>query len=623
MFGFSFKEAFQSLLLAAKASPNHLIRLTIFNFLSGIGPAIALYLLKVIIDGISRSLSLPITNIWEWIIAHPLFWGSIIGFVIVHLLLDSLETVASFEASSFRDNVVGETKIRIFRKIAEFRDIALFEDTELLNTLQLALSGIPKLSHLSTMFNAFLMGFFGFVPIFLLAFSIAWWIPLSVFLLSIPSVCIQFRYSKKGWRVEEAQAGIVRRMKLAENVLTQDEHAKELRLFQLQSFFLDRWRSLFRNAYDEVYQLRKKGTRSILLWSMLSGLGIGVPFIYVVWAAMNGIYTLGDLALYAGIVLQVSRSFFLLIVSTMEIYETALGTSPILHLLNMKSSIQDPSEQQGSVTKLASGIAIQDLSFAYPHSEKPALEAINLTIGAGETVAIVGHNGAGKSTLAKLLCRLYDPQEGSISWDGQDIRSIELETLRRHIAVLMQDYAQFPTTARENVGFGWLPELNDDPSIWEAVRKSGLEPAFNSLSDSLETPLTKQLENGTELSAGQWQRVAFARAIIRSAHAQLLILDEPTAALDPNVEDEMFGLFHEITRDKMAVIISHRLSLARTADKIVTLNEGKIVEVGTHDELIAQNGLYSHMFNLQASGYLGTGDGQTRLKENRLPTPGK
>ena len=608
MFGFSFKEAFQSFLLAAKASPNHLIRLSILNLIAGIGPAIALYLLKVIIDGISRSLSLPYTNIWEWVIAHPLFWGSIIGFVAVHLLLDSLETVASFEASSFRDNVVGETKIRIFKKIAEFRDIALFEDTELLNTLQLALSGISKLSHLSIVLHAFLMGFFGFVPVFLLAFSIAWWIPLSVFLLAIPSVYVQFLYSKKGWRVEEAQAGIVRRMKLAENVLTQEEHAKELRMFQLQSFFLDRWRSLFRNAYDEVYLLRKKGTRSTLLWSMLSGLGIGVPFIYVVWATMNGIYTLGDLALFAGIVLQVRRSLYILIASTSEIHETALGTSPILNLLSMKASMQDSSEQ-GSIAKIVSGIAIQNLSFTYPHSEKPVLEGINLTIGPGETVAIVGHNGAGKSTLAKLLCRLYDPQEGSISWDGQDIRSVELETLRQNIAVLMQDYAQFPTTARENVGFGWLPELNDDPSIWDAVRKSGLEPTFNAFSDSLETPLTKQLDNGTDLSAGQWQRVAFARAIIRSAHAQLLILDEPTAALDPNVEDEMFGLFHEITRNKMAVIISHRLSLARTADKIVTLNEGKIVEIGTHDDLLAQNGLYSRMFNLQASGYLGKDNG--------------
>ena len=608
MFRFSFKEAFQSFLLAARASPNHLTRLAIFNLLSGIGPAITLYLLKVIIDGISRSLGLPYTNIWEWVIAHPLFWGSIIGFVAVHLLLDSLETVASFEASSFRDNVVGETKIRIFKKIAEFRDIALFEDSELLNTLQLALSGISKLSHLSIVLHAFLMGFFGFVPVFLLAFSIAWWIPLSVFLLAIPSVYVQFLYSKKGWRVEEAQAGLVRRMKLAENALTQEEHAKELRMFQLQSFFLDRWRSLFRNAYDEVYQLRKKGTRATLLWSMLSGLGIGVPFIYVVWAAMNGIYTLGDLALFAGIVLQVRRSLYILIASTSEIHETALGTSPILNLLSMKASMQDSSEQ-GSIAKIVSGIAIQNLSFTYPHSEKPVLEGINLTIGPGETVAIVGHNGAGKSTLAKLLCRLYDPQEGSISWDGQDIRSVELETLRQNIAVLMQDYAQFPTTARENIGFGWLPELNNDPSIWDAVRKSGLEPTFNAFADSLETPLTKQLDNGTDLSAGQWQRVAFARAIIRSAHAQLLILDEPTAALDPNVEDEMYGLFHEITRNKMAVIISHRLSLARTADKIVTFNEGKIVEAGTHDDLLAQNGLYSRMFKLQASGYLGNDNG--------------
>ena len=621
MFGFSFNEAFQSFLLAAKASPNHLLRLSILNFVTGIGPAVALYLQKVIIDGLFAFTSLPTTNVWEWISAHPLFWGSVIGFVIVHFLLDSLDTAARFEAHSFRDNVVGETKLRIFKKIAKFSDIALFEDTELLNTLQLALAGISKLGQLSQVIFLFLLGFFSFVPIFLLAFSIAWWIPLSVLFLAIPSVYVQFRYEKEGWRVEEAQASIVRRMKLAEKVLTQEEHAKELRLFQLQSFYLDRWRSLFRSAYDEIYAFRKQGTRSILLWSILSGLGIGVPFIYVVWAAMNGIYTLGDLALYAGIVFQVRRTLFVLIASISEFHDVALGTSPILKLLSLKASIQSISEQ-GSVAKIVSGIAIRDLSFTYPHSEKPALKEINLTIGPGETVAIVGHNGAGKSTLAKLLCRLYDPQEGLISWDGQDIRSVELETLRRNIAVLMQDYAKFPTTARENIGFGWLPELNDDPSIWEAVRKSGLEPAFNSLSDSLETPLTKQLENGTELSAGQWQRVAFARTIIRSAHAQLLILDEPTAALDPNVEDEMYGLFHEIARDKMAVIISHRLSLARTADKIVTLNEGKIVEVGTHDDLIAQNGLYSHMFNLQASGYLGTGDGQTRLKENRLPTPG-
>jgi len=610
VFGFSFKEAFQSFLLAAKASPDHLIRLSILNLLAGIGPAIALYLMKIIIDEISRPISLPTANFWEWTIAHPFLLGSIFGFVIVHLFLDSLELLVSFEASSYRDNVVGETKLRIYRKIADFRDIALFEDTELLNTLQLALSGISKLSNLSHILNALLMGFFGFVPVFLLTFSIAWWIPLSVFLLAIPSTYVQFRYSKNAWRVEEAQAGIVRRMKLAENVLTLEEHAKELRMFQLQSFFLDRWRSLFRNAYNEIFELRKKGTRSILLWSLLSGMGVGVPFLYVVWAAINGIYTLGDLALYAGIVLQVRRSLFILIAGSSEIHEASLGASPILKLLSLNSSIQDPSAQQGSVTKSASGIAIQDLSFTYPHSEKPALEQLNLTIGPGETVAIVGHNGAGKSTLAKLLCRLYDPQEGSISWDGQDIRTIELETLRQKIAVLMQDHARFPTTARENVGFGWLPELNDDPSIWAAVRKSGLEPAFNAFPDSLETPLTKQLDNGTDLSAGQWQRVALARAIIRSAHAQLLILDEPTAALDPNAEDEMYGLFHEIARDKMAVIISHRLSLARTADKIVTLNEGRIFEVGTHDDLLAQNGLYSRMFNLQASGYLGKDNGQ-------------
>lgn len=602
---FRLGEAIQSFLLAARASPSHLIRLTIFNLLAGIGPAIALFLQKVIVDGLSGFLSLPTTDVWEWLFTHPLMWGSMIGFVAVHFFLDSIEALVHFEASSFRDNVVGETKLTVYRKIAEFRDISLFEDSELLDTLQLALSGIPKLNHLSSILGAFLMGIFGFIPVFLLAFSIAWWIPLSSALLAIPSAYVQFSFSKKAWRVEEAQAGTVRKMKFAENILTQEAYAKELRMFQLQDFFLDRWRRLFQNAFDEVYALRKKGTRSILLWSMLSGLGIGVPFVYVVWATMNGIYTLGDLVLYAGIVLQVRRSLYILIASISEIQETTLGTSPILRLLRLKATAAVPTEQE-PVLNAVSGLAIRDLSFAYPHSDKPALVQINLTIRPGETVAIVGHNGAGKSTLAKLLCRLYDPQEGSILWDGQDIRAIELETLRQKIAVLMQDYARFPATARENVGFGWIPSLNDDPSIWGAVRRAGMEPTFSTFPDSLETPLTKQIDGGTDLSAGQWQRVAFARTIIRSASAQLLILDEPTAALDPRAESEMYSLFYEITRGKMAVIISHRLSLARRADKIVTLREGRIVEVGSHSSLMAKDGLYSRMFKLQASGYGGT-----------------
>ena len=284
----------------------------------------------------------------DWIGSHPLLWNSIIGFVIINLLLDSIETIAGFEANTFCESVLGKIKTRMYKKIAEFNDIALFENPELLNTVQLALNGIPRLSHLSSFLETF-NGLFSFVPVFLLSFSITWWIPFVILILAIPSIYVQIRYEEEGWGVERSQAGIVRRMNISEGVLTQGEYAKELRLFQLQSLFLDRWRRLFWNAFDEMYEVRKKGTRVILLWSVLSGLGVGAPVIYIVWATINGIYTLGDLALYAGIVFQARRSLYVLIGNMAELHNAALGAMPIFQLLNLQASIQDISTPETNI----------------------------------------------------------------------------------------------------------------------------------------------------------------------------------------------------------------------------------------------------------------------------------
>lgn len=602
MSGYALREAYQCILLAARAAPQNLARVVLLNLLSGTGPAVVLYLQKVIIDEIAAGSRLPGSGFLAWLAERPLIWISIAGFVLVNLLLDSVETIIGFEVDTFRVSVIGKTKLRLFEKIAEFKDIALFESPELLNTVQLAISGISRLSHLSNIVGNLIRGTFGFIPIFLLSFAIAWWVPLVILLFAVPSIVVQIRIEEEGWSVERAQTGNVRKMKIYEDVLTQAEYAKELRLFQLQSFFLDRWRSLFRDVFDETFQIRKKGTRVILLWSLFGGMGVGAPFIYIVWAASNGIYTLGDLALYAGIVFQVRRSLYIIIANIAVTHDVALGTTPILRLLGLRASLQERAVPETNVGQELD-IEMRKLSFAYPESGRPVLKEISLAIRPGETVAIVGKNGAGKSTLVKLLCRLYDPQEGSIVWSGADIRSIDLETLRRNIAVVMQDFAQFPTTARENIGFGRLEGLNDDAAIASAAQSSGLTSLLESLPDNLETPLTKQLESGTELSRGQWQRIALARALFRRPQASLLILDEPTAAFDPDIEYEFYKLFREMARGKTAIFISHRLALARTADRIVVLDEGEIAEIGAHEELMQTGGLYSRMFKLQASGY--------------------
>ncbi len=602
MFGYALKEIFQSLLLAARASPRHLVRIILLNLLAGTGPAVVLYLQKIIIDEIVAGANLPGNGFLDWMGERQLLWIGIAGFVLVQLLLDSVETIANFEIDTFRESVVGSTKARIFEKIAEFKDISLFESPDLLNTVQLATSGIPRMSFLSNIAGNLIVGTLGFIPIFLLSFAIAWWVPIVIIIFAAPSIVVQIRFEEESWGVERAQAGTVRNMGISESVLTQPQYAKELRLFQLQSFFLDRWRSLFSETLDETLRIRKKGTRVILLWSLVGGLGVGGPFIYIVWATINGLYTLGDLALYAGIVFQVRKSLYILGSNIASLHDVALGTAPIHQLLRLRASMQDSAVPPPDIG-MGPGIEIESLSFSYPEGGRPVLKNVSLAVRPGETLAIVGKNGAGKSTLVKLLCRLYDPQEGSILWSGSDLRSLDLEALRQNIAVVMQDFAQFPTTARENIGFGQLERMDDEGAIVGAAESAGLASVLDSLPDNLDTPLTKQLPNGTELSSGQWQRFALARALFRRPQASLLILDEPTAALDPDIEYEFYRLFREMARDKTAVFISHRLALARTADRIAVLDDGELAEIGAHEELMQKGGLYSRMFTLQASGY--------------------
>ncbi len=218
-------------------------------------------------------------------------------------------------------------------------------------------------------------------------------------------------------------------------------------------------------------------------------------------------------------------------------------------------------------------------------------------------IALVGENGAGKTTLAKLICRLYDPTEGNIFWARQNLRQLDLKQLYSRIAVIMQDYARFPTTVRENIGFGYLHLLENDRAINQAVNKAEIARAIAKLPQDLDTLLGKQLEGGVDLSEGQWQRIAIARSLMRLSSVELLIFDEPTAALDPKTEHEIYQLFRRIATGKIAIVISHRLALAKMADRIIVLENGEIIETGTHEQLMAINGQYHLMFTRQASNY--------------------
>ncbi|MEG5034628.1 ABC transporter ATP-binding protein [Microcoleus sp. AT3-D2] len=614
----TFQALWRSLGLIIKAAPIELRNLIILNIISGAAPSAVLFLDKLIIDEVSRLLSQTQTaQPFALMLSRPILLWSIGGVLSLKLVGDALDTMNSFVATSLRDRVQGFVEGKVLEKVANFDDIALFENPELLNIVELAKTGVSKIQQLAFTISMTITGIFIFIPSIGLAAAIAWWVPVLMLISSSPSIYTQRKYSRIIWRVQRKQAKISREMNLSARVLTDEEYAKELRLFGLQELWLKRWQDQFLQFFSEMQQIRKKGAFVVLFWSMFSRIGVALPFIYVVMGALGGRYTLGDLALYSGLIVQVKQSLHMLISTSTNLYDISLSVSPIFQLLELKPELQSPlvdvasrlpsvpeDGQDSRPTKDKIGIEIKHLSFCYPGSNKSTVEDINLTIQPGEMLVLVGENGAGKTTLGKLLGRLYDPTSGTIDWNGKDLRSYSLAYVRSRIAVVMQDYARFPSTVRENVGFGDLLSLSDDTAINEAISEAGISAKVNSLSAGLETPLGKQLEDGIDLSGGQWQRIAIARALMRLSTAEVLIFDEPTAALDPKTEHEIYSIFRQIAAGKTTIVISHRLGLAKIADRIAVMENGKIAEIGTHDELIASNGIYCSMFTRQASSYI-------------------
>ncbi|WP_293146309.1 MULTISPECIES: ABC transporter ATP-binding protein [unclassified Microcoleus] len=614
----TFQALRRSLGLIVKAAPIELRNLIILNIVRGAAPSCVLFLDKLIIDEVSRLLSQTRTaQPLALMLSQPILLWSIVGVLTLKLVSDSIETMSSFAATSLRDRVQGGVEGKVLEKVANFDDIALFENPELLNILELAKTGVKQVQQLAFTISMTITGICIFIPSIGLAASIAWWVPVVMVVSSLPSIHIERKYLKLIWRVQKKQAKITREMNLSATVLTGEEYAKELRLFGLQELWLKRWQGQYLQFFSEMQQVRKKGAIAVLLWSIFSRIGVALPFVYVVMGSLGGRYTLGDLALYSGLIVQVETSLQLLIGNYTNLYDISLGVSPIFQLLDLKPELQSPlvnvasrlpslpdGVQDSGPTKDKIGIEIKDLSFCYPGSTKSTIANIDLTVNPGEMLVLVGENGAGKTTLGKLLGRLYDPTSGTIAWNGQDLRSYPLAYVRSRIAVVMQDYARFPSTVRENVGFGDLLSLSDDTAINEAISEAGIAAKVNSLEQGLETPLGKQLEDGIDLSGGQWQRIAIARALMRLSTAEVLIFDEPTAALDPKTEHEIYSIFRQIAAGKTTIVISHRLGLAKIADRIAVMENGKIVEIGTHDELIASNGIYCSMFTRQASSYI-------------------
>ena len=427
------------------------------------------------------------------------------------------------------------------------------------------------------------------------------WLLAVLVLCALPAFTGESRFMLDSYALSRRLTPLRRELDYLRFLSSSRESAKEVRAFGLAGYLQGRYSERSQHVVTETGRF----ARSRVLWASLLGLIASAGY-YTCYASLvietwEGRITVGTLTFLAGAVAAVNGQLQTVFTQFSNVAEQALFLTDLVSLLDEKPSIRSKEDALPAPRSIRDGIEFRNVSFQYPGSTKVVLNNLNLRIEPGEHIALVGENGEGKTTLVKLLDRLYEPLTGAILLDGVDLRDYKLDDLRRQIGIIFQDFFRYDLSLRENIGLGRVELVQDDQALWDAAMKGGIEAFASHLPWKLEQMLGRRFEGGVDLSGGQWQRVALARAYIRDA--QILILDEPTASLDAEAEAEVFRKFASLMHDRTSILISHRFSTVRMADRIVVLADGQIAEEGTHKGLTGAGGRYARLFELQASSY--------------------
>jgi len=586
----------RALRLVWQAGPGWTISSLAIVFLKGLLPLLTLYLMKLIVDGVVFAMgaadkAAAFRNVMLLIILAG----------VVAIINALLQLIGGFVKEAQSLTVTDHMYDILHAKSIEV-DLEYYENPQYLDTLHRAQQEGPyRPTHILDGLMQVGQSGLSLLAMAGLLISFHWGVAVVLFAAAIPGVLVRLKYSKKLFRWQRKRTPAERRVGYYDWLLTGYRHAKEVRLFDLGGLFKGRFRDLRKQLRRERLEIVKRRSAADFVAQASAALAVFGSFGFIAYRTVAGVITLGDMVMYFQ-AFQRGLGFLRQVLGGMAgLYEDNLFLSNLYEFLDLKPKVKEPVQPCPVPRPLQKGIGFEHVSFHYPTGKRDALKDISFTIKPGEVVALVGANGSGKTTLIKLLCRLYDPVDGNITLDGFDLRRFETRALRREISVIFQDYAQYYLTARENIWFGNcdLPHQHED--IMGAARHAGSHDLISSLPKGYETILGKWFEEGEELSIGEWQKVALARAFLRES--QIIVLDEPTSAMDAKSEYEVFRRIRRLLEGRTAILISHRFSTVRMADRIFAFEKGSISESGTHEQLIKLGGNYAYLFEKQARHY--------------------
>lgn len=559
-------------------------------------PLAQLWVAKLIIDRLVIALRSPHPTD----ASHSVLWLVLVEFALAVVSLILREAI-NYHRQVLAETVTAHVSIRLLTHTQRL-DLPLLERPEFYDRLRRAEeSAFYRPAGLLFQLLAVVQGALTLLAALLILARLQPFALPFLLMAAIPYAVVQSGTAAQFYTLSMGQTPEARQARYFSHLLSTDEGAKEIRVFGLGAYLLARYRDILLRNQQQIARLAwSRGLRSILA-AVLPAAAYTSIFAYLCLQALGRHITVGDLTLYIGLVFRSQDALQQLMLNLSSTLENSLFLQDYRGFLRLQPVM--PVHDGGARVSLPirQGVRFDGVTYRYAGSTHDALADVSLELRAGETVAIVGENGAGKTTLVKMLARLYDPDVGSITVDGQDLRSLDAEAWRGNIAVIFQDFLQYYLTAAENIGFGQVDALDNTRRVEIAAERGGADDVLSRLPHGYGTILGRWFDGGVQLSGGEWQRIALARAFMRDA--PILVLDEPTASLDARAEYEVFQCFRELTRDRIVLLISHRFSTVRMADRIYVLADGRVVETGDHEALMSRGGRYSELFRLQAAGY--------------------